>query len=314
MASKRVYLAFAVVALVFLYGCTGGGKQPTAKTTPFCGGLDGVEMGFVEGSPPSEVFDGAQFPFDVTLRLFNKGEHPIEANEARIELSGISSVDFGGPDYVKVVSERLTSTHKDQEGNCVNGDPVHITFGGAGEEPFKYRHSLPGNTQFTLRADICYRYKTNSTVQFCVQKELPRFGQEPTCRVDEIKTVSNSGAPLHIEEFKQSPGGQDRIAFTFSIVHKGTGAVHSGALCDSSFQNRNRVHVKVSSRVGSVACTSLNGGNEGDVIIVDSKRVINCVLGTAGIAGREFETPINIELGFNYKQHEDATILVKHLG
>ena len=314
VAFKQAYLVFAVLALVFLAGCTGSGKNAPTKTTPFCGGLDGVEMKFVEGSPPSEVFDSNQFPFDVTLRLFNKGEHPVEASDSRIELSGISPVDFGGPVYTKVINERLSSKHKDQEGKCVDGDPVHISFGGAGEEPFKYRHSLPGNTLFTLRADLCYRYKSNATVQFCVQKELPRFGQEPTCKVDELKAVSNSGSPLHIDEFKQSPGGESRIAFTFTIGHKGTGAIHSGELCDSSFQSRNKVHVKVSSRVGVVSCSSLNGGNEGDIVMIDNKRVLNCVLDTAGVTGREFETPVNIELGFNYKQHEDTTILVKHLG
>ncbi len=309
---KRVHLVFAILALIIIAGCSG--QTPTPAKDTFCGGIDGIEMQFIEGSPPSEVFDNNQFPFDVSLRLLNKGEHTVNINDARIELSGISSAEFGGPSYTKVVSERIIGKHKDQNGNCVDGDPVLVTFGGPGEQPFKHKFSLPGNTPYPLRADLCYKYSTNSTVQFCVQKELPRFGQEPTCKVSEEKKVSNSGSPIHLENFKQNPGGERKIAFAFDIVHKGTGAIHSGELCDTSFQNRNKVHVKVTSRVGSISCSSLNGGNEGDVMVIENKRVINCIMDTSAAGNeREFETPVNIELSFNYKQHVNADILVKHL-
>ncbi|MBI2133239.1 hypothetical protein HYU11_01005 [Candidatus Woesearchaeota archaeon] len=320
MNDKRVYVLLLVL-VVFLAGCTR--TTPANSGTPFCGGIDGIEMKFVEGSPPQEVFDNSQFPFDMTLRLFNKGEHNVLPGEAKIELSGISSIDFGGPPYTKIIAEPITGKHKDQNGNCVDGDPILVTFGGPGEEAFKYKHSLPGNTKFSLRADLCYSYSTNSTVQFCIQRELPRFNQEPTCKVTDTKPVSNSGAPLHIENFKQSPGGEYKIAFSFDVVRKGTGAVHSGTLCDSSFQARNKVHVKVFSRVGAISCTSLRGGNEGDILLTDNdkssktlnRRNMNCILDTTGIRGeREFETPVNIELSYNYKQHEDIDILVKHLG
>ncbi len=320
MSEKRVFLALFVLLVVFIAGCTGGGDTKTTKT-PFCGGVDGIEMKFVEGSPPVEVFDNNQYPFDVTLRLFNKGENNVAPTDSRIELSGISDVDFGGPSYLKIINEPIIGTHKDQEGNCADGDPVLVSFGGPGENAFKYKHSLPGNTQFSLRADLCYRYKTNSTVQFCVQKQLPRFGQEPTCKVNGLKTVSNSGAPLHIENFKQAPGGENKIVFSFEIVHKGAGAIHSGNLCDTSFQARNRVHAKISSRIGAVACTSLSGGSEGDIVLIENekslnKRPVNCIMDISGIPAtdREFETPLNIELGYNYKQHDDVNILVKHLG
>ncbi|MBI4438528.1 hypothetical protein HY640_01190 [Candidatus Woesearchaeota archaeon] len=309
---RRVALVFFLAASVFIAGCAQGPNN--VKTTPFCGGLDGVEVKFVEGSPPLEVFDGNQFPFDVSLRLLNKGEQDIEVSQSKVELSGISNVDFGGPVYVKVVSERIPGKSKDQEGNCREANPVIVSFGSSGEEPFRYRQVLPGNTQFPLRVDVCYSYRTRASAQFCVQRELPRFGQEPTCKVDEVKAVSNSGSPLHVENFRQSPGGQSKIAFSFDLVHKGTGAIHSGDLCDSRFQNRNRVRVRVTSNVGRITCTSLGGGNEGDVTLTENKKFVSCFMDASGVSGREFETPLSIELFFNYKQHEDTTILVKSAG
>ena len=295
MIQKKAYLVLTLAIIVLLAGCTGGGTNP-GKESPFCGGIEGVELEFLEGSPPTEVFDNNQFPFDVTLRLLNKGEHSIAPEEARVELSGISSVDFGGPSYSKIITTEIQGTHKDSNGDCSPGNPETLSFG-SGEEPFRYMHSLPGNTLFTLRADLCYKYRGNATVQFCVQKEAPRFGQDPTCKVDDVKTLSNSGGPLQIENFKQTQGGGSRIAFSFDILHQGTGAVHSGALCDNSFQSKNKVHVKVYTRGGNAICSTLNGASEGDVILIENKRTINCQLDTSQTPGnREFETPLNIEL------------------
>ncbi len=308
---KRVFL-FLVFAFVIAAGCEQNG--PKSNATPYCGGSEGLEIKFVEGSPPSEVFDNSQFPFDITLRLLNKGEYDVQPSEVKIELSGISPIDFGGPSYVKVLGEKITGKNKDQNGNCNEGDALHASFGGSGEEPFKYKHRLSGNQPFPLRADVCYKYRTKSRALFCVQKELPRFGQEPTCKVDEAKPVFNSGAPIHVDSFKQSPGGENKIAFAFEITHKGAGQVHSGELCDSSITNRNKVRVKVTSSVGRITCSSLNGANEGDVVLNENKRIINCIMDTSGVSGREFETLVNIDIDYNYKQHDDTAILVKRLG
>ncbi len=320
MLSKKVFLALFVLSVVFLAGCTGGGNTSGTKT-PFCGGFDAVDMKFVEGYPPSEVFDNRQYPFDVTLRLFNKGEYDIPSGQAKIELSGISNIDFGGPSYSKIINEPIVGTRKDQNGNCVSGTPSLITFGDP-EERFNYKHILPGNTEFTVRADLCFKYATQSSVQFCVQKDLevPRFGQEPPCKVNDVKPVSSSGAPVQVENFKQNLGGDKKLTFSFDVVHKGVGLVHSGQLCDSSFQALNKVHVKVSSSVGVISCSGLSGRNEGYVLLIDenkqNKRPVNCIMdiSSLGVNDKIFETPVNIELEYNYKQHDDVNVLVKHLG
>ncbi len=312
MKSKQVLPFLVVLAAVVLAGCTT--TKPGTGGNPFCGGIDGIEMKFVEGGPPAEVFDNNQFPFEVTLRLLNKGEFTVQPSDTKIELSGISQSDFGGPSYSKIVAEAVPSRQKDQDGKCTEGSPIHVSFGVSPDEPFKYKHSLPGNTPFTLRADICYRYKTSATTQFCVDKLLPRFDREPTCKIDEAKTVSNSGSPVQVANFKQDPGGENKLTFSFDVVHKGTGAVHAGALCDTAFQNKNKVHVKVSASVGAITCSTLGGTNEGDVVLTENKRPVTCSMNTASVSGqREFQTPISIELSYNYKQHEDTAILVKHL-
>ena len=66
MRDKRGFTlaVVSVVFLLFLAGCNGGGEEPGgAPTTPFLGGTKGLEIGFLEGSPPEEVTDGGGFPF-----------------------------------------------------------------------------------------------------------------------------------------------------------------------------------------------------------------------------------------------------------
>jgi hypothetical protein len=314
MISKRVIML--LVFAMFVAGCASNG--PTSGTTPYCDGIDALQLDFQEGSPPTEVLDNNQYPFDVTLRLLNKGEYNIEPQDARIELSGISSVDFGGPAYQKNVADRIPGKQKDQDGKCPEASPQTVSFGSLSETQFKYSRTIPGNTQFTVRADLCYKYKSFAAIQFCVQKELPRFGLEPICKVTETKKVSNSASPVHIENFKQYPG-QNKVAFNFDIVHKGTGSIHAGTLCNTEFTNRNKVRVKVTSAVGALQCSTLNGANEGDVILNDDGkalvRTVNCVMVLDSVSdSKAFETPLNVELQYNYKQHKDTNILVKHLG
>ncbi|MBI3033611.1 hypothetical protein HYY72_00430 [Candidatus Woesearchaeota archaeon] len=307
---KLTYSAFIVLGAIILAGCAP--KTPTQTT--FCAGTDGIEMNFVEGSPPSEVFDNNNYKFPVELNLVNKGEYTVQPNEAKIELSGISSIDFGGPSYSKFNREQVSGKHKEDTGICSSGGSTIVTFGESGEEQFAYKNAVPGPLQFKVRADLCYKYKTNAVVQFCVQKELPRFGQEPICKVNEAKQASNSGSPIQIENFNQKPG-ERKIQFFFDVVHKGKGSIHTGDLCnpDADTFNKNKVRVKVRTQAGPITCSTL-GGAEGIVTMVDNKRTVNCVLDTTAITDKTSETPMFIDLEFNYKIHQDAPITVKHLG
>ena len=59
MIAKRELrlIAFSAVFLLFIAGC-GGGKTPAgAPTTPFLGGTSGLDISFLEGSPPEDVTD-----------------------------------------------------------------------------------------------------------------------------------------------------------------------------------------------------------------------------------------------------------------
>ncbi|MCP3681171.1 MAG: hypothetical protein GY861_00635 [bacterium] len=302
---RNLIIVFIACLVVLLSGCT---PDDPISTDPFLGGSDGISMEFVDGSPPPEIYDNGQFPFDVTLRLENKGEADVASGSYKIELSGISSRDFGGPSYTKVPTETLIAAYKDQQGNRIDGAVRYVTF----DTPaFSYKDAVVGDTDFTLWADICYKYKTTATTQLCVKEDVLGVSEDNVCEIKGPKRVFNSGSPVQVSSFNQNPGGKDKLAFTFEVAHAGSGAIHGGTLCDMSLTNKNKVTVKVSSSAGQIKCAGLNGGSSGEVTLYEGRRAISCTQ-TLSQGRDSYETPLTIDLSFNYKENENIPIRVKH--
>lgn len=302
------------ISLVFLLlivgaqeGCESGGA--TGKTNPFVGGKEGIVIDFVEGAPPPEVFDQGH-PFELVVRLQNKGEDDVETNEGRIDISGISSQDFSGI-YLRNFPEKIFGTYKNPEGDTIDGTTSYITLTG-----FQHRRALAGNTQFTVRADLCYKYETKAVTSLCVRKNILDYGEESVCEIDEGKTVYNSGSPIQITDFKQNVGGANKLSFTFKIAHQGTGAIYSpeGSLCETGdLAKKNRVRVTVDTGMSGTSCGTLGGGNSGYVTLYGEAISVTCSQPIpSGEAATAYEKPINLKVLFDYKDHIDTPLLVKH--
>src|SRR3989338_9546291 len=91
---KKYLVAISLIGLFFFaVGCN---EQTTDSKdeTPFVGGTAGLLIDFVEDSPPAEVTDGGNFPFDVVVKLENPGERAIAKENVKVTISGIDPSDF----------------------------------------------------------------------------------------------------------------------------------------------------------------------------------------------------------------------------
>lgn len=305
-------LIFLVISLFVLVGCEKDANLPSGKETPFIGGTTGLLIDLLDDSPPKEVTDGGNYPFDVVVKIENAGETVVLKEDAIVEISGMDPTEFGltNADLIKNPDENLEATRKDSEGNKVKGTLTYVTFTG-----FNYGGSLSGNTPFTFRADVCYKYGTIANAKLCILADLIEVDDNAICKANERKTTYNSGAPIQITSFEESVRGTNKLAFTFDIEHRGNGRIYKQDTdCSGDLRtDEDKIKVSVDSGLSGLKCTGLSDGTdtEGYVNLYDSKRTITCT--------QDIDSPSNLEkvvkitLNYDYEEDTATKVIVKHL-
>ena len=87
---RRLIVILALLLLVV--ACRPGEKKAVTIETPFVGGTQGLLMEYQDFR--TEVFDGGGDPFEVIIKLENKGETLVPKDNVRIQLSGINPAEF----------------------------------------------------------------------------------------------------------------------------------------------------------------------------------------------------------------------------
>jgi len=321
--NKKVIFSLLIITLFVIAGCNQGDKGGTVST-PFLGGSTGVFIEFIKGNPPEQVYDGGSFDFDVLASLRNDGEYDISKGDIKISLYGIRPEDFGSilQDLTDLnPPENLIGKSRDSEGSVIEGIPVYVKFPPNDGDHLNYAGKLVGDRKdFTIRANVCYRYQTKAMAQYCVLKNLIDDAREDSiCVPRQSKTIYSSGAPVQVGNFLQSVAGQDSIRIRFDVLHSGNGNVFEygdsdspAATCprdpSSRRSNENRVFVTVDPGLGSVTCSGLQG-NSGFVRLANGKRTVICTI-TLSPDRTDFEKELKITLDYNYEDDKDTRFLV----
>lgn len=337
-------IPFAVVLLFLVAACDGGGDISTgAPTTPFLGGSGGLEIKFLEGSPPAEVTDGNSFPFNAIVSIKNVGEFDLNKRDVNVSLIGISPSDFDvASDNIvgKIPEDDPVGRQRDSEGNIIEPIDTFVEFPqeveGDGKTEFNFKGDVTGNTIFVFRADVCYKYSTQVLSEICVLENQIDVADDAVCTPSESKSVFSSSSPIGVTSFRQNVVGKNKLQFSFDIVHSGSGNVfrsdastpHPDCPKDPTTRrrNENKVNVTVDTGLTDVTapnklnCVGLTTGSSGaelsiangDVILVNGKRTITCTQGLE-VPRSDFKKNVDINLIFNYLDNVDKEVLVKHL-
>lgn len=307
---KKILL-FAFFLLI-LSAC----KEEVKTEIGFIGGTDGLEMSFVEGSPPEEVFGS---PFKVNVLLRNVGEWDIKNSaDATVTISGIYPDDFGvtSADLVQNSPSALFSRKKDPTGTIIEGSVVNLDFP-TGGKTFKYRTTPAADIKSTIKADVCYSYGTKSLSSICIKKDLASKSAE-ICLVNSERAVSNSGAPVHISSIKESQAGTDSVLLTIEVKHVGGGRVSEiGSECSDAIGKRDRIKFRLEAMQG-ITCSGLENPTnptpnsvEGILTLFAETRQITCTQPTQGQG--DFEKPISITLEYDYSEFITKPITIKKI-
>ncbi len=331
---KKYYLMVSLVCLILLVSaCKGSGAATGgAPRTPFIGGTAGISLNFEKDSPPPEVTDDESFAFNVIVRLKNEGEFKVDKNEIRMNLIGFDPADFGKNfDDLRDAQPQddLDSKKRDAEGNIIEGTTTFVTFPKSGDNFIPSKFS--GNTEFTFRADACYKYKTEANTKLCILKDMINIRDDNICEPTGSRTIFSSSAPVQVTNFKQSVVGKDKISFSFDIVLSGnvdifwsrneiTPASGFDAACPRDPRQRREIENSVGVEIieipvdpvfQNLKCGGLDN-HIGVVKIINGRRTITCTVEL--VTDRlDLEKTMGIHLKYNVLDNKETKVLVKHL-
>jgi hypothetical protein len=306
-------LIIVLMLALLLLACKPGSKKTVQMEAPFEGGSQGLALDFQDLR--KDVFDGGRDPFDVTVKLDNKGESLVKKEDVQVKLSGINPAEFskGEADLMLNAPDDVIEVRKDPQGSILPGQQVFVEFTG-----LNHKGVISGaSAQFPLRADVCYVYRTKTVSELCVRDNLltPRTGG--ICEINADKQVYNSGAPVQVANFKEAARAKDKIGFTFEVKNVGTGSVFQrNSVCNRiDRKNENRAYVIVETSLDGLQCTGLETsgkGAEGFVTLYDGSKIVSC---SQTISSRsDYEQLVNIETIYDYEQTVQSTITVKKSG
>jgi len=296
--------------LLFSFGCTSQ-TQTTTATDPFIGGTTGLKLDFVEAAPPEEAYDKGTYPFDVAVLLENVGEYSVTKDNVLVKISGFDPTDFGkSQEFMqKHPDDDLQKTYKNSEGRVIEGMTTSVEFNG-----FTYNQNLTGNTPFPIRASVCYSYGTTANAILCYREDILDIANDENaiCEINDEKTVYNSGAPVQIENFKETARGTNKIGFNFDIKHKGSGDIFEKAsVCDDSDRKfEDVVYVTVDTGLPGLSCSSLDSGTEGSMKLYGGHKTISCTQEVSNPT--DFEKPVTITVEYDYEEDKTTEIIIKH--
>lgn len=308
---RKIILTGLLISILIFAGC--GEKKDSGQKLedPFIGGTTGILISFIEDSPPPEAYAGGDYPFDVVVKLKNDGEYKVPKEKAKVTISGINAQEFGKEeiDFVQNPPEDLEPRRK-EDGKTVDSAPVHTEF-----YELNRVEDFSGNT-YTIRANVCYEYGTDAISKICIRSNNLDY-KEGVCTVNEEKKVHSSSAPLQITDFKETARAKNKVAFTFTIEHKGNGQIYkleSDCGKENRRANQDRAWVEVSTGLDGLECTGLRDGTatSGYTTLYGGDKIITC---TQTIdTNSDYEKPVEIELIYDYKDNAETSILIKSAG
>ena len=300
-------LILVIALIVLLSGCQqflGTNKQTTEPTqSAFIGGTKGIEIGFAENQPPATILDNNQETFPISIYVRNKGEYDIPVNGLVASLTGIVQSTFALSSLNTRNNIEIYGASK--EGGIVTpGTEEIVDFGEA-----SFRTDLPGDTTYTLRADVCYNYQTKSVSKVCLKRDIlkqDRIGS--VCAITSALAAENSGAPIQVESAQESTVGSNKVKVAFKVVNKDIGAVFEpntfAASCSGNEDEKDKLKVTVTNpeRNFNIECPSLGNTNSGSIKLVNKMKDITCTISTSGMQEATFQDLIIVQLDYMYRQ------------
>jgi hypothetical protein len=300
------YRNIALILLVLLLvGCRGNSRDEEGYVD-FRTGTIGLEMRFLEKSPPFYVYEGDVLP--ITLELFNKGASEIFAGEIYVTGFDPNLINNYGPipgnlplpgtlqPYLPFeMLDKKTQFNKEGGYQIIefNSGKIDLPSG-------THKYNIP------LTIYACYDYETIASTEICIDPEPHRSYYDKPCVTRNVGMGGGQGAPVAITNVElTNMREQMRITFTIQNVGSGMGGgtivdlekMFAGA-CPTGFGPVDVDVVYLNYvRVGDSA--PLACSPDGRIKLVNGVGRVSCTYAMPG--GTAYKTPLEIKLEYGYR-------------
>jgi hypothetical protein len=331
MKKLKTPLILAIIIMILLV--SGCGPRSENLDVIVHEGIEGLEINFLERSPPDESYEGDRFP--VTVELRNKGATDIPPDKGILVL-GVEQ------EYVEIPSSYI-------ENPVIlfglEGRSLYNPIGGMDRRTVELTTKKLGPQMEVITSTVaittCYPYKTEATAQVCVDTDI--YGekmQEKVCTPNDLSmgTIERDGeelprgqgAPIAVTKIEQkmlSHERQDSMKPTY-VIHvqnMGNGVpididgyekACEGASSQKKTVNVVKANVFLSDRTNQLDCKpkleASSTDKAGYIKLEGGEDTIKCEL-KEGIlkAYGTFTTPLIIDLDYGYTYTISKPVLLK---
>ncbi|MBN1644509.1 hypothetical protein JW851_00515 [Candidatus Woesearchaeota archaeon] len=293
----------SLILFLILVGCTGiipGQSKETINLPDVHEGTTAIEMEYINGMPPSEVFENQLF--EIGLELHNSGATDI--------LNGIYNIALN-EQYITMQDEKMNRFN-------IKGKSMYEPLGGKQIIQLKARTGQLGELikkqSTTIIANACYEYATYATIITCMDTNQLKK-ETKVCTIQMQTPSGGQGGPVGVTsvETKILPHENENLVkptYIIEIQNLGKGQIIDPGLVYD-------------------ACTGRSIGKENyDIVQVNamlSNDVLNCepaklkqkenkivcelTQGLSKSAGN-YQTPLILELNYGYIQTLPKTIQI----
>ena len=311
---KGIILGLLLVSLLLIVSC---GPQPNAGDQPLdteaalreaSTGIQGVETSLLPNYPPNLLYDENELIAIVEVK--NKGNSDLELQDCFVEITGfdpnIIGEDFRSPKSCAV-----------NMGGKLEGKNVYNVKGSANQLEFiSSRVTLPrGVYEYEPRLNIltCYRYTTRANPSVCIDPAFYQVtSEQKSCRPENVIMSNGQGGPVGVSYVGVNMVGSKAI-FEINVKNFGSGRVLSPegvdirncAQDELQYRDLDKVGFEVRVSSGHVNCRP----SDHFVRLSNGQGKIICNYENSG-APNAFETPLQIELDYNYIDSFSKTIKI----
>lgn len=229
---KKMNFLLGTLLMVVTFSLSSCNLSQLPKEVNYFVGSKGMEMMFLETSPPKEVYENATFP--ITIYVENRGAFNVAEDKY-----AIMSISFD-PFYVELFNMQ-TSSAVTVGKNSVILKGIQLNgksrYNPSGVETFlsfpNFRaKSVMGQREqpFTqISSTLCYPYATTLSQMVCIDLNIYGENQRTQACKQANSALSDQGAPVAITmvEAENQPVGNNvvRPVFTVHVQNKGSGTV-----------------------------------------------------------------------------------------